>query len=114
MVVQVVCASAILRFRIPVFIAMRFPKAFISELVVVGEVEFVLDQRSTSVAIITHAIAADPGIQQGKGQNKNGNQAYFEPARRGFEWRMETHPALGRRHATTQTAPPASSGSTRL
>src|SRR5215469_4506382 len=27
---------------------------------------------------------------------------------------METHPALGRRYATTQTAPPASSGSTRL
>ena len=112
MVLQVACASAILRFRIPVFIAMSFSKAFISELVVAGEIEFVLDQGSTSVGVITHAIAADPGIQQRKGQNKNDEQAYFEQALRGFEWRMETHPAVRRRYATTHTTPvPQSTGS---
>ena len=103
MVVQVTCARAKFWFWIAAFIATRLPKALIRELVVVGEVKVVLDQWSTSVGVITHAIAADPGIQQRKGQNKNDEQTYFEPPLWGFEWRMETHPAVRRRYTTTHT-----------
>jgi hypothetical protein len=80
----VTCASAKFWFWIAAFIATRLPKALIRELVVVGEVKVELDQRSTSVGVITHAIASDPRIQQWKGQNKNDEQDYFEPTLRGL------------------------------
>src|SRR5215469_18841076 len=101
MVLQVASSLAILRFRIAAFIAAHLSKAFIRELVVVSEVEVVFDQRSTRVGVVTDAIAADPGIQQRKGQTEDTEQDYLESTLLGFEWRLETHEAMGRRYTTS-------------
>ena len=66
MVVQVSCASAILWFRIAIFIATSLPKGLIRELVVVGKVEIVLNQRSASVGVIANTISMYDRINQWK------------------------------------------------
>lgn len=86
-----------------VFVAASLPKTIIGELIIVREVETVLDQRRTSIGVITHAIPANPGVHERKCQDKNDEQAYFEPALLTSDWhvrisvtplRDETRPEL--------------------
>src|SRR6266481_1452877 len=45
-------------------------KAFVSTLVIVGEIQAVLDQRRPRVGIIANAVPANPWVHQGKRKEK--------------------------------------------
>lgn len=66
MIVEVAGGRAKVGSRLIVFVEARAAEAFVGELVVPGEIEAVLNQRSASKSIIADAIAAHPGIQKRK------------------------------------------------
>jgi hypothetical protein len=57
-------------FGLAVFVEPRSAKTFVGVAVVLGEIEIVLDERSTGEGVIADAIAADPGIEEREGEKK--------------------------------------------
>jgi len=53
-----------------VFVEARAAKTFVGMLIVPGEVQVVLDERSAGKSVIANAIAAHPGIESGSEQRK--------------------------------------------
>lgn len=66
MVFEMAGGGAELGFGLVIFVEARAAEAFVGKLVVLGEIEAVLDQRSAGKGIIADAVAADPGIQKRK------------------------------------------------
>ena len=84
MVVEVARASAKFRLGLAVLVKAAFPKTVIGRLIIVREIQIVLDERGAGVRVIADAIPSDPGVQQGKREQKDDKQDSFKLARLGL------------------------------
>jgi hypothetical protein len=69
MVVEMAGGRAKLGPGLVIFVEARPTKAFVGELVVSGEIEAVLNQRSAGKSVVADAVAAHPGIEKRKRKN---------------------------------------------
>src|SRR5882724_8763524 len=70
MIVEMAGDGAQPGFRLAGFVETRFAKAFVSALIIVGEIQAVLDQRRSRVGIVANAVPANPWVHQGKRKEK--------------------------------------------
>ena len=75
MILEMAGGGAKFGFGLVVFVEARAAEAFVGELIVFGEIETVLDERSASKSIIADAVAAHPGIQKRKGEEAREGEA---------------------------------------
>ena len=80
MIVEVARAGAKFHLGLTVLVQAAFPKTLISRLVVVREIQIVFDERGTGVGIVADTIPPDPGVQEGKREQKENKQEPFESA----------------------------------
>ena len=78
MIVKMPSRSAEHRLGQAVFVEASVAEAGVGGLIVVLEVEAVLDQRRASKGVIADAVAADPGIEEWKGNNEQKNKPPLE------------------------------------
>ena len=60
-VFEVAHASRVLGSGQPVFIVARVAEALVVMLIIFGEIQIVLNERSADVRVVTHAVAVDDG-----------------------------------------------------
>lgn len=86
-VIEMACARAKLLARQTVRIHPGFTKAVVRELIIMEKIEAMLDQRRTRVGVIADAIPADPRVDQGKREEKNGKKQALTKLR--VNWGVE-------------------------
>ncbi len=70
MVIEMAGAGAKFRGGLAIFVETIFAEAGVGFLIVAGEIEIVLDQRSADESVVAHAVTANPGIKHGQGEQK--------------------------------------------
>src|SRR6266481_3697699 len=69
MVFEVISGCSKDRPKLTVFVEAGAAETFVGVAVVLGEIEIVLDKRSTGKGVVADAIAAHPGVQKWKREN---------------------------------------------
>ena len=81
MIFKVAGAGAKFSGGLAVFVETIFAEADIGFLVVAGEIEIVLDERSAGKSVVTDAVTADPGIEHRQGEQKEHEKQALRLAR---------------------------------
>jgi hypothetical protein len=74
MVVEVAGGRSKIGFGLAVFVEARPAETIVGMLIVPGEIETVLNQRSASKGVVADAVAAHPGVKKGKREKKKKNE----------------------------------------
>src|SRR6266550_7373251 len=74
MVVEVARGRSKIGFRLAVFVEARSAETVVGMLIVPGEIETVLNQRSASKGVVADAVAAHPRVKKGEREKKKKNE----------------------------------------
>jgi hypothetical protein len=80
MIVEVACAGAKFCPGLAILIQATLSKTLIGSLIVMREIQIVLDECGAGIRVVADTIPPDPGVQEGKREQKEDKQDPFESA----------------------------------